>query len=152
MVIYKAIIFLFLFSIYYYWQNFCLHKEVVQLQKHNSEHLTQSKELLHEQQQEIMQKLKKMKDWKTVYYFQDHLHALSVTIPSDVALISVDFDDDIVVVKGHTVALEYLLEFLHNLEQSKLFQAMNLIEVQPSLIVYKEKKLVNFTIQGKLIK
>lgn len=146
------IIILSLATVHFYWQSFCLQKAVAALQKNDATSHVKNRELLHMQQQEINQKLKTIKLWNLPYYFYEHLETLSTTIPAEVVLTSLEFELDDVVIKGQTLAIEFLLEFLHNLEQSKLFQSMNLVEMQPSCIVYKEKKLVNFTIKGKLVK
>lgn len=147
-----ATLFLLIVTIHHSWQLYGLKKKVLFLQKNSATSTSQNHELLRVQHQEVKKKLKEIKQWNRSYYFKDHLEALSTTIPFNSVLVSLYFDDDGALIKGQTLALEFLLDFLSKLEQTHLFQSMNLTELQPSSDLYREKKLVNFTIKGKLIK
>jgi Tfp pilus assembly protein PilN len=135
-----------------YFKTYCLQKEVTNLQKSCNLDVIQKHAALSKEHQEIEQKIKKIKQWKKSFCYQNYVKALAETIPAQVALSSVDFLENNVLIQGQTQTLEVLLGFLHALDQTTLFQSMNLIELQPSEIMYKEKKLVNFVIKGHLIK
>ena len=94
--------------------------------------------------------MQKIKQWTQSDFYQDHLIMIAQAIPTKMMLTCLDFDEIDVVLQGQTPEIEYLLAFLSSLEQSKLFQSMNLIDLQSSSVLYKKKKLVNFMIKGKL--
>lgn len=145
-----VVIFLLASSINRYWHFHCLQKKVNALHKKVNTDAMQKHAALDEWQHELKQKLKKVKQWKNSYYYQNHLKVLANTIPSNVLLSSVYFEGKDAVIKGQTQALEFLLEFLHALEQTKLFKSMNLMELQPSAHIYGDKNLIHFCIKGSL--
>jgi Tfp pilus assembly protein PilN len=135
---------------FHYWNIYGLHKRIRVLQKNVNTSELKKNSVLIEQKKMVQQRLKEMKQLSRSHFYQDHLKALSNAVPQKVRLVSIDFEETQAFIKGQTHDLEFLLELIHNLEKTTLFQSMNLIEMQPSLISYEEKKLVNFTIHGKL--
>ncbi len=98
----------------------------------------------------LKEQIKQILSWQQSSFFYTHIFKISEMIPACVMLESVICNEEEITMEGETQSIETLLGFIHDLNATELFQAMNLIELKPSSMVYDEKKLVNFLIKGKL--
>lgn len=127
-----------------------LQKTILFLQKNGDGDLVQQYEILKKKQNDLQEKLKKIKCWQKPVQYRDYFQTIAAIIPATVCCITIECEHMSVCLKGHTQTLEALLGFVHALDQTTLFQSMNLVELQPSCVLYKQKNLVNFTVKGKL--
>lgn len=83
-------------------------------------------------------------------FFYKHLCMIAQKIPAQVKLDFLQCSSEEITLEGQSQSLEMVLGFIHSLNDTELFQGINLIELKPSSLVYDEKKLVNFSVKGKL--
>lgn len=133
---------------YQLWCMYTLKKEIFNAQGAINHEVVQQHKILQEQQGHLEEKLAKMQEWGN-FSLSAPLNAVSRVIPALVMLTEIDVEAHDVMLKGTSYSIEYVLEFLHNLEKTKLFSAMNLKELRSAREDH-EKKLVNFVIKGKL--
>jgi Tfp pilus assembly protein PilN len=134
---------------YQLWHIQCLKKEISIAQSAVNNDAVTQRNTLQEQHKRLEIKLAKIQHWQRIS-LHSPLKALSDVIPGSVMLTAVDVQEHAVTLRGRSSSIEFVLEFLHNLEKTKLFSSMTLQELQPCLEDDHEKKLVNFVIKGKL--
>lgn len=147
-VLFLALLFLMVTS-YQLWHMYCLKKQVRVAQRAVNHDVVLQHENLQKQEQHLETKLAKIASWESLSFYA-HLMALSHAIPGEVMLTFLEIQQHAIVLKGKAYSIELVLEFLHNLEKTKLLSSMNLQELQPACEGDGEKKLVNFVIKGKL--
>lgn len=98
----------------------------------------------------LKQEIKIIKLWQQSTFFYRHITLIAEKIPSTILLLSLDFDRENATLEGQTQSIENVLGFIHDLNETELFQGMILVELKPTPLLFEEKKLVNFLIKGKL--
>lgn len=95
-------------------------------------------------------KIKKLTHFSSTANYSVHLNTLADAMPACMRLSSLSIDGTRIELKGEVTEIELLLTAIQTLEKTPLFQSMNLVELTPSDISKDEKKLLQFTIIGKL--
>lgn len=133
-----------------YYDIYVLKNKIAVLRLNGSLATLENYEQLSSQCITLKQQLKTAVSWQKAPLFYNHFTMISEKIPATLMLESLVFNEEIVHMEGYAQSLETLLGFIHELNVTELFYAMNLVELKPSTIFCDEKKLVNFIIKGKL--